>query len=124
MLQLGKVNDCIRPEESWTQRAVSGQRIEVLLGCLRLPIVHPVEGHTRLQLDQEGLSALRSITTPVVPVVVIGPYRSGKSFLLNQLLGVGCGMPHPPPPPPPLLLLSSLLWLFVKMLLYITDLPL
>ncbi|KAK9868066.1 hypothetical protein WJX84_001038 [Apatococcus fuscideae] len=55
-----------------------------------LPIVHPVEGHTRLQLDQEGLSALRSITTPVVPVVVIGPYRSGKSFLLNQLLGVGC----------------------------------
>ena len=26
-----------------------------------------------------------------MPVVVIGPYRSGKSFLLNQLLGVGCG---------------------------------
>ncbi len=67
--------------------------------------MHPVEGHTRLQLDQEGLSALRSISTPIVPVVVIGPYRSGKSFLLNQLLGVGCGehckAPPPPPPPPP-----------------------
>ena len=33
---------------------------------------------------------LRSIPGPVIPVVVIGPYRSGKSFLLNQLLGVGC----------------------------------
>lgn len=28
---------------------------------------------------------------PVAPIVVIGPYRSGKSFLLNQLLGVPCG---------------------------------
>lgn len=65
--------------------------VEQRLWLCRLPIVHPVEGHTRLQLDQEGLAALRRITTPVVPVVVIGPYRSGKSFLLNQLLGVGCG---------------------------------
>jgi hypothetical protein len=49
-----------------------------------------VESHTKLSVSQEGLEALRSIPGPVVPVVVIGPYRSGKSFLLNQLLGVGC----------------------------------
>lgn len=54
-------------------------------------MVLPVEGHTKLAIQQEGLEALRHIKGPVVPLVVIGPYRSGKSFLLNQLLGVGCG---------------------------------
>jgi hypothetical protein len=39
----------------------------------------------------EGLNLLRGIRTQIAPVVVIGPYRSGKSFLLNQLLGVQCG---------------------------------
>ena len=58
----------------------------------RFSIVRPVEGHTRLEVEEEGLAVLRSISGPVVPVIVIGPYRSGKSFLLNQLLGVGCGM--------------------------------
>lgn len=53
-------------------------------------LVEPVESHTKLSVSEEGLEALRSIPGPVVPVVVIGPYRSGKSFLLNQLLGVGC----------------------------------
>lgn len=27
---------------------------------------------------------------PLFPVQVIGPYRSGKSFLLNQLLSLSC----------------------------------
>lgn len=53
-------------------------------------IVHPVEDHTKLTLDKEGLDRLKSITGPVAPVVIIGPYRSGKSFTLNQLLSVGC----------------------------------
>jgi hypothetical protein len=53
--------------------------------------VNPVEGHTKLQVDARGLAALRRITDPIAPVIVIGPYRSGKSFLLNQLLGVPCG---------------------------------
>ena len=56
----------------------------------RFSLVEPVESHTKLSVSEEGLEALRSIPGPVVPVVVIGPYRSGKSFLLNQLLGVGC----------------------------------
>jgi len=60
----------------------------------RFALVEPVESHTKLSVSQEGLEALRSIPGPVVPVVVIGPYRSGKSFLLNQLLGVGCSEPH------------------------------
>jgi hypothetical protein len=54
-------------------------------------LVHPVPGRSQLQLSQEGLQILREVTGPVAPIVVIGPYRSGKSFLLNQLLGVKCG---------------------------------
>lgn len=41
-------------------------------------------------MQQKGLNFLRGIVGPVAPVVVIGPYRSGKSFLLNQLLQVPC----------------------------------
>lgn len=56
----------------------------------RFALVEPVESHTKLSVSEEGLEAIRNIPGPVIPVVVIGPYRSGKSFLLNQLLGVGC----------------------------------
>ncbi len=52
-----------------------------------------VPGHSHLQLVEEGLEVLRGVAGPIAPVVVIGPYRSGKSFLLNQLLGVSCGEP-------------------------------
>ena len=56
-----------------------------------MPIVLPsATDPTKLTLRQEGLDALRALRGPVAPVVVIGPYRSGKSFLLNQLLGVPC----------------------------------
>lgn len=51
----------------------------------------PINGHTKLQLEEEGLEIIRNLEGPFSPVVVIGPYRSGKSFLLNQVLGVGCG---------------------------------
>lgn len=57
----------------------------------RFAIVSPIDGHTKLQLEPEGLDIIRNLEGPFSPVVVIGPYRSGKSFLLNQLLGVGCG---------------------------------
>ncbi|KAI4329733.1 hypothetical protein MLD38_028083 [Melastoma candidum] len=54
------------------------------------PIVEPDPGHTKLQLSSEGLEILERITNPVAAVAVIGPYRSGKSFLLNQLLSLSC----------------------------------
>ncbi|CAN4098158.1 unnamed protein product [Withania somnifera] len=54
------------------------------------PIVEPDPGHTKLHLAREGLEALERITTPIATVAVIGPYRSGKSFLLNQLLSLSC----------------------------------
>jgi hypothetical protein len=56
----------------------------------RFPIVEPDYGHTKLRLSQQGLDAIRRIETPIAVVGVIGPYRSGKSFLLNQLLSLSC----------------------------------
>lgn len=54
------------------------------------PVVEPDFGHTKLRLVREGLDAIRRIKSPVAAVAVIGPYRSGKSFLLNQLLSLPC----------------------------------
>ncbi|KAK4848870.1 hypothetical protein QYF36_018198 [Acer negundo] len=54
------------------------------------PIVEPDPGHTKLRLAREGLETISRITTPISSVAVIGPYRSGKSFLLNQLLSLSC----------------------------------
>ncbi|MCD9560605.1 hypothetical protein HAX54_019322 [Datura stramonium] len=54
------------------------------------PIVEPDPSHTKLRLAREGLEAIERITTPIAAVAVIGPYRSGKSFLLNQLLSLSC----------------------------------
>ncbi|CAK9143778.1 unnamed protein product [Ilex paraguariensis] len=54
------------------------------------PIVEPDHGHTKLRLARAGLEAIERIKTPIAPVAVIGPYRSGKSFLLNQLLSLSC----------------------------------
>ncbi|KAJ8547577.1 hypothetical protein K7X08_011163 [Anisodus acutangulus] len=54
------------------------------------PIIEPDPGHTKLRLAREGLEAIEKITTPIAAVAVIGPYRSGKSFTLNQLLSLSC----------------------------------
>ncbi|GAB4841666.1 hypothetical protein Ancab_022388 [Ancistrocladus abbreviatus] len=54
------------------------------------PIVEPDSGHTKLRLAREGLEAIERIEKPIAAVAVIGPYRSGKSFLLNQLLSLSC----------------------------------
>ncbi|XP_027095931.1 guanylate-binding protein 5 [Coffea eugenioides] len=54
------------------------------------PIIEPDPGHTKLRLARAGLEAIERITNPIAAVAVIGPYRSGKSFLLNQLLSLSC----------------------------------
>lgn len=54
------------------------------------PIVEPDPHHTKLRLSKEGLEAIERIKSPIAAVAVIGPYRSGKSFLLNQLLSLSC----------------------------------
>ena len=46
--------------------------------------------HTRLVLQPEGVDWLSSLQGPVALVSVVGAYRTGKSFLLNELMDVGC----------------------------------
>ena len=43
-----------------------------------------------LELQNDTLAWLRGIKSPVTVVTAIGQYRSGKSFLLNQLMQVPC----------------------------------
>ncbi|RYR74220.1 hypothetical protein Ahy_A02g008854 [Arachis hypogaea] len=54
------------------------------------PIIEPDPTHTKLRISSEGLESIKRITNPIASVAVIGPYRSGKSFLLNQLLSLSC----------------------------------
>jgi hypothetical protein len=53
-------------------------------------LLKPSAKHVKLQVVTEGLDYLNAITDPVVPVFVLGKYRTGKSFLLNQLANLSC----------------------------------
>ena len=41
----------------------------------------------QLKLVPEALSLLKTIKRPVAPIVICGPFRTGKSYFLSQLLG-------------------------------------
>jgi hypothetical protein len=45
------------------------------------------ESHTRLVLQPEAVQWLEALSGPVALVSVVGAYRTGKSFLLNELMG-------------------------------------
>ena len=45
-------------------------------------------GGVRLQLVEETVERLASVTLPVIPVAIAGKYRTGKSYLMNRLAGV------------------------------------
>ncbi|KAM4651723.1 guanylate-binding protein 1-like [Discoglossus pictus] len=40
-----------------------------------------------LVFNQEAVNILSTITQPVVPVAIVGKYRTGKSYLMNKLAG-------------------------------------
>eukprot|EP00698_Gefionella_okellyi_P021737 TRINITY_DN7113_c0_g1_i2.p1 TRINITY_DN7113_c0_g1~~TRINITY_DN7113_c0_g1_i2.p1 ORF type:complete len:517 (+),score=109.13 TRINITY_DN7113_c0_g1_i2:68-1618(+) len=50
-------------------------------------LVRPSLQHDGFEVVDESLISLNSLTGPVAFVAAIGPYHSGKSFLLNMLLG-------------------------------------
>eukprot|EP00397_Hematodinium_sp_SG-2012_P003830 GEMP01003839.1.p1 GENE.GEMP01003839.1~~GEMP01003839.1.p1 ORF type:complete len:784 (+),score=158.65 GEMP01003839.1:152-2503(+) len=52
-----------------------------------LQIVKPVNNHTSLAVVAESIPELIEITNPISLLSVVGPYHSGKSFLLNALMG-------------------------------------
>ena len=44
-------------------------------------------GDTTLRVNEEALEVLRKISGPISVVSVVGLYRTGKSFLVNRIVG-------------------------------------
>ena len=55
--------------------------------AVQLVDVKETASGTALVVSEEGEQFLNSFTRPLAVVVIAGPYRTGKSFLSNQLLG-------------------------------------
>eukprot|EP01118_Nematostelium_gracile_P005180 TRINITY_DN1627_c0_g1_i1.p1 TRINITY_DN1627_c0_g1~~TRINITY_DN1627_c0_g1_i1.p1 ORF type:complete len:784 (+),score=206.83 TRINITY_DN1627_c0_g1_i1:20-2371(+) len=52
-----------------------------------IQIVKPNEDHLHLLTNYEGLKWLSSINEPISIIGMVGPYHSGKSYLLNAISG-------------------------------------
>eukprot|EP00092_Neocalanus_flemingeri_P041411 GFUD01045093.1.p1 GENE.GFUD01045093.1~~GFUD01045093.1.p1 ORF type:complete len:651 (+),score=203.16 GFUD01045093.1:211-2163(+) len=58
-----------------------------------IPFITTGEDGTGLSVNPQAKEILRQITKPMVIVSVVGMYRTGKSFLLNCLMGKTDGFP-------------------------------
>lgn len=56
-----------------------------------IQLVRPAANHRDLELVPESLASLSRIDGPVALVAVVGKFHSGKSFLMNQLMGKSMG---------------------------------
>ena len=54
-------------------------------------LVKPDYEHQKLQIIEENVDILNNIDGAVAVVAVVGPFHSGKSFLMNQLMGKTSG---------------------------------
>lgn len=53
-----------------------------------IQLLRPSADHSKLEVNEEGLTLLERVQTPCHVVGVSGPMHSGKSLLLNALLGL------------------------------------
>lgn len=56
-----------------------------------IQLVKPAANHRDLELIEHNLMQLRKLQGPVAIVAVVGKFHSGKSFLMNQLMGKSAG---------------------------------
>lgn len=56
-----------------------------------IQLVRPAANHRDLELVESNLNLLRKLRDPVAMVAVVGKFHSGKSFLMNQLMGKSAG---------------------------------
>lgn len=56
-----------------------------------IQLVRPAANHRDLELVESNLMMLRKLRDPVAMVAVVGKFHSGKSFLMNQLMGKSTG---------------------------------
>lgn len=57
------------------------------------PICLVENSNEQLSVNQEALQILDQISQPVVVVAIVGLYRTGKSYLMNRLVGQNHGFP-------------------------------
>ena len=75
---------CLVVQESTTMAEMLGIFTEPK--CL---VESPPDG--KLDVNHDVLQELQKLDKPVVVVVIAGPYRTGKSYLMNQLAGQNLG---------------------------------
>lgn len=56
-----------------------------------IQLVKPAANHRDLELVDSNMMMLRKLQGPVAIVAVVGKFHSGKSFLMNQLMGKSTG---------------------------------
>lgn len=64
----------------------SGTTVKDVLQDKPMQIVYPDSSHTQLLIREESLRELVKIEDEIAVVAVVGPFHSGKSYLLNQLM--------------------------------------
>lgn len=74
---------------TWSAKVGTTLSTAKIVNKLRpVQLVRPTKKHEGLELVQDGIDYLKSIKNPVAIVGVVGPYHSGKSFLLNTLISL------------------------------------
>lgn len=79
-----------------------------------LQIVRPASNHRDLELVESNLLQLKKVKGPVALVGVVGKFHSGKSFLMNQLMGKAAGFGLGPSVKPK----TMGIWMWGKPLVY------
>jgi hypothetical protein len=59
----------------------------IIIHCFPISVQSVQIVDSQFQLVPEALESLKSETRPVTVVTIAGQYRTGKSYLLNRLLG-------------------------------------
>ena len=67
----------------------------VMIGSQMMAPICLVENQKdRLYVNPKAIEILNKISQPVVVVAIVGLYRTGKSYLMNRLLGQNHGKWH------------------------------
>ncbi|XP_071481321.1 guanylate-binding protein 5-like, partial [Diadema antillarum] len=74
-------------EPSIEPPVINGSREFFHLPEQPLQLIRPDDSHEKLVLVKENVQYLLKMNQSVAVVAVVGKYHSGKSFLLNQLMG-------------------------------------
>lgn len=82
-----------------------------------IQLVKPAPNHRDLELVEHNLMLLRKLQGPVAIVAVVGKFHSGKSFLMNQLMGKSAGFGIGPSVQPK----TMGIWMWGQPLVYISP---